>query len=76
MVSGAAATTTAVALTFTLYYIAANARVRDRLSQEIRSAFEAADQIIGQSTGSLAFLDAVIHECNMVLDGSDISSSA
>jgi hypothetical protein len=65
--SGAAATTTAVALTFTLYYIVSIPRVWDKLALEIRSSFKTKDEITGQSTASLVFLDAVIHECILLM---------
>ena len=55
--------TTAIALTFALYYIVAIPEVWIRLSNEIRSKFISADEITGQSVTSLPYLDAVIHEC-------------
>jgi len=60
--SGAAATTTTVALTFTLYYILSIPRVWDRLSREIRSTFRTVEEINEQSISNLVFLDAVIRE--------------
>lgn len=60
--SGASATTTTVALTFTLYYILSISRVWDRLGREIRSTFHAVEEITEQSTAGLVFLDAVIRE--------------
>jgi len=56
--------TTAVSLTFALYYILVNRRIWERLSQEIRSRFHNPLEITGQSAATLTFLDAVIHEGN------------
>src|SRR5271169_2675576 len=58
----AAADTTAVSLTFTIYHCLANLQVWQRLRDEIRAKFNTADEITGQSTASLEYLDAVIHE--------------
>ena len=59
----AASDTTAIALTFAMYYIVAIPDVWNRLSDEIRSKFNAIDEITGQTTAVLPYLDAVIHEC-------------
>jgi cytochrome P450 len=61
----AGADTTAVSMTFGLYYIVAIPKVWDRLSREIRSRFDKIEDINGQSTGQLQFLDAVIHESDL-----------
>ena len=58
----AGADTTALSLTFGLYYLVANQKVFERLSKEIRSTYEDPSQITGRSTASLVYLDAVIHE--------------
>jgi cytochrome P450 len=58
----AAADTTAVSLTFTIYHCLANPRVWQKLRDEIRSKFNTAEEITGQSTSSLEYLEAVIHE--------------
>jgi len=58
----AAADTTAVSLTFTIYHCLANRRVWQRLRDEIRAEFSTADEITGRSTATLHYLDAVIHE--------------
>ena len=63
MSSIAGADTTAVSLTFCLYHIISIPRVWDRVCQEIRSKFETSEEITGQSTATLRYLDAVIHEC-------------
>jgi hypothetical protein len=51
-----------VSLTFTIYHCLANRQVWHRLRDEIRAKFSNADEITGQSTASLEYLDAVIHE--------------
>ena len=53
-----------MSLTFTIYYCLANIRVWTRLRDEIRSSFQTPDEITGQSTAHLQYLDAVIHEGN------------
>ncbi len=69
----AAADTTAVSMTFGLYYIIGIPRVWDRLSKEIRSRFDKIEDITGQSTGQLQFLDAVIHESIFSIQNSKIN---
>jgi hypothetical protein len=49
-------------MTFTLYYILAHEKVHERLRQDIRSKFSSAEEITGQSTSQLQYLDAVIYE--------------
>jgi hypothetical protein len=61
----AASDTTAIALTFALYYIVAILEVWERLSEEIRSKFSAIEEITGQATATLPYLDAVIYECTL-----------
>ena len=61
----AASDTTAIALTFALYYIVAVPGVWTRLSDDIRSKFSAIDEITGQSASTLPYLDAVISECTL-----------
>lgn len=63
MIRLAASDTTAIALTFAMYYIVAIPEVWKRLSDEIRSRFNTMDEITGQATAKLPYLDAVIHEC-------------
>ena len=58
----AAADTTAVSLTFTIYHCLANPLAWERLRDDIRGKFSNANKITGQSTASLEYLDAVIHE--------------
>jgi len=58
----AAADTTAGSLVFTIYHCLATPHAWTRLRHEIRSKFTSAEQITGQSTATLPFLDAVIHE--------------
>jgi cytochrome P450 len=58
----AGADTTAVSMTFGLYYIIAIPRIWERLSREIRDKFDKIEDITGQATAQLPFLDAVIHE--------------
>lgn len=52
----------AVSLTFTLYYILSVPRVWERLSREIQTRFQTIEEITGQSTAQLQYLDAVINE--------------
>ena len=52
----------AASLTFTLYHCLNNREVWRRLSEDIRTKFTSADEITGQSTATLPFLDAVIRE--------------
>lgn len=63
----AAADTTAVSLTFVLYYAISIPRVWKRVSEEVRSSFQKSEDINGHSTTKLPFLDAVIHEGNLLL---------
>jgi cytochrome P450 len=56
------ADTTAIALTFGLYYIVSIPKVWSRLSQEVRSSFERSEDITVSSTQQLQFLNAVIQE--------------
>jgi cytochrome P450 len=58
----AAADTSAVSLTFALYYIVSIPRVYARLTSEIRSKYSSVTEINGQSTAQLTYLDAVITE--------------
>lgn len=60
--SVAGADTTAVSMTFGMYYVISNRNVWDRLSLEIRSKFDKIEDISGQTTATLPYLDAVIHE--------------
>ena len=57
-----AADTTATSLVFIIYYCLENPRVWKRLCEEIRSKFAEEEDISGQSTASIPYLDAVIHE--------------
>jgi len=54
--------TTSTGLTFTLYYLLANPGKWNRLCEEVRSRFTSEKEITNQSTSSLPYLDAVIHE--------------
>jgi cytochrome P450 len=60
----AGADTTAVTLTFALYFIIADRKVWEILSREIRSKFKSKDDITGPSTASLPYLNGVINEGN------------
>ena len=51
-----------MSLTFTIYHCLANPRVWQKLRDEIRAKFNTAEEITGQSTSSLEYLEAVIHE--------------
>lgn len=57
-----ASDTTAIGLTYAMYFIASDRRVWKRLSSEIREQFNSVDEITGQSTEFLTFLVAVICE--------------
>jgi len=70
----AAADTTAVSLTFTIYHCLANPPVWLRLQKEIRGKFRTVDEITGQSTASLEYLDAVIHEGTLVHFNSNVGT--
>jgi len=61
-VSVAGADTTAVTLTFALYFVIADRKVWGKLSSEIRSKFKDKDEITGPSTAMLPYLTAVINE--------------
>lgn len=61
---GAGSNGAAIALTFALYSIIADRKIWERLSRDIRSTFEMAENITGQSTEQLPFLNAVINESN------------
>jgi cytochrome P450 len=54
--------TTATALLSTMYWIVSNPRVHKKLQAEIRSAFDTAGNITGESTNRLPYLKAVIEE--------------
>jgi cytochrome P450 len=56
------ADTTAFTLTYVTYYIVSTPRVWERLCQEIWSAFSSFEQIDGQSTAALHYLEATIRE--------------
>jgi hypothetical protein len=58
----AGADTSAVSLTFALYHIISIPKVWNRLSKEIRDKFDNIEDINGQTTASLLYLDAVINE--------------
>jgi cytochrome P450 len=60
----AAADTTATSLTFILYHCLNSPGVWNRLCDEVRSRYEKEEEITGQSTANLPYLDAVIHEGN------------
>lgn len=53
-----------IGLTFALYSIVKYSKVWERLTHEIRSTFQATDNITGHATESLVFLNAVIYESN------------
>jgi len=57
-----ASDTTAIGLTFTLYFVLANPQIWERLKREIREKFKSAEDITGQSTEQLSFLSAVLQE--------------
>jgi cytochrome P450 len=54
--------TTAIALTFLLYYLVANRECWDRLSVDIRSNFNSPEEITYPALSKIIFLDALIHE--------------
>jgi len=58
----AAADTTSSSLVFVLYHCISNRRVWDRLRDEVRSKFASPDDITGQATATMTYLDAVIQE--------------
>jgi hypothetical protein len=58
----AASDTTAVTLTFLLYYLLVNRRHWDRLTQEIRSRFRSPDEMTNSALMAIPFLEAAIHE--------------
>jgi cytochrome P450 len=60
--SFAASDTTAVGLTFTLYFLLANRESWTRLCKEIRAKYHSLDEITHLSTTTIPFLDAVIQE--------------
>jgi len=58
----AGADSTAVTLTFALYFTLANRKIWDRLSQSIRSAFTKEDEINGTTVATIPYLTGVIYE--------------
>jgi cytochrome P450 len=54
--------TTAVTLTFALYFVLEDRRVWQKLLDEIRTKYKTKEDITGQSTAGLPYLNAVIHE--------------
>lgn len=58
----AAADTTSSSLVFVLYHCISNRRVWDRLCDEVRSKFASPNDITGQTTATMTYLDAVIQE--------------
>jgi len=60
----AGADTTALSLTFALYYVVKERRVYERLCKEIRERFRSREEITGQTAATLTFLEAAIHESN------------
>jgi cytochrome P450 len=63
--SVAGADTTAVTLTFALYFVIEDRRVWEKLSGEIRRSFETKKEITGPSTATLPYLNAVINESKL-----------
>ena len=59
----AGADTTAVTLTFALYFTLANPKIWNRLSRSIRSAFNSEDEINGKTVATIPYLTGVIYEC-------------
>src|SRR5947207_777277 len=74
-ISVAASDTTAAGLTFLLYNLLASRENWDRLAREIRSKYNSPDEMTPASLQSIAFVDAVIHECTSSLLASDISAA-
>jgi cytochrome P450 len=62
----AASDTTAVTLTFLLYYLLANPPHWDRLTKEIRSRFRSPDEMTNSALMAIPFLEATINESNML----------
>jgi len=60
----AGADTTALSLTFALYYMVKDKRVYERLCKEIRERFGSKEEITGQTAATLTFLEAAIQEGN------------
>lgn len=58
----AGADTTAVTLTFALYFTLENPNIWDRLSHSIRSAFKSDAEINGQTAATIPYLTGVIYE--------------
>jgi hypothetical protein len=58
----AASDTTAVTLTFILFYLLANPQFWGRLSVEVRSKFRSPDEMTNAALQSIIFLEAVINE--------------
>jgi Cytochrome P450 len=58
----AGASTTAMGLTYTLYFLISDEKAWKRISEEIRSKFQSVEEITGQSIAPLVYLNAVINE--------------
>lgn len=64
----AGADTTALSLTFALYFMVKERRVYERLCREIRERFGSKEEITGQTAATLPFLEAAIQESNYTPD--------
>jgi cytochrome P450 len=58
----AASDTTAVAITFILYFLLTEKKYWVRLAKEIREKYESPEEITHFSTSTVPFLDAVVSE--------------
>ena len=58
----AGADSTAVTLTFALYFTLANHKIWDRLSHSIRSAFKSENEINSKTVAAIPYLTGVIYE--------------
>ena len=58
----AGADTTAISMTFALYYALATPRVWKRLCKEVREKSKSEDEISGQTTQAIPYLTAIINE--------------
>jgi len=61
-ISIAASDTTAVTLTFLLYYLLAKRQYWERLAAEIRSKFRSVDEMTNTALLAIPFLEAAINE--------------
>ena len=60
-------------LTFALYFTLANPKVWDRLSTNIRGAFNSEDEINGKTVATIPYLTGVIYEGAPAIYASDVA---